>query len=106
MRIGKLDRRITIQALTVTANSEGAGIESWSAGTTVWASKIPKTVTESFQGQQELATADLVFRVRNISSITETSRVVYDSKNYDIIGIQEIQRNQGFDLFVRWQDNG
>lgn len=106
MRSGKLDRRITIQALTVTPNIEGAGIDSWSAGTTVWADKIPKTVSEAFQNQQELATADLVFRVRNISGITETSRVVYNSKNYDIIGIQEIERNQGFDLFVKWQDNG
>jgi len=38
MKSGPLDRRITIQRATVTANSLGEGIQSWSTLATVWAS--------------------------------------------------------------------
>jgi len=106
LRSGDLDRRIFIQDFSSSQNASGEEIKTWSTTSTVWAKKIPKSVAEKFQTEQEFATADLVFQVRNIPSITVKSRIVYSSENYDILGTQEVKRSEGWLIFVKWRDNG
>jgi SPP1 family predicted phage head-tail adaptor len=103
MRAVDLDRRVTIQTATETVDSHGDVVESWSDLGTYWAKKRPNRVSEDWGEQRELAKADLVFRVRwnsETETIAPKMRLVYDSENYDILGTQEIGREEGLDIFV------
>jgi len=97
MIIGKSDRRITIQSPTATVNGYGEPVVSWSTHATVWA-ELVKTASmrERIDQEQEAATTTLAFKVRSSTdtrSVGTDYRVVYDGKNYDISGIEEIGRN-------------
>lgn len=97
MIIGKSDRRITIERATETTNGYGEKVASWATLITVWA-ELQKTsgMRESIDNRQDTARQQLNFKVRSSTdsrAVTTKDRVVYDSKYFDIIGIEEIGRN-------------
>ena len=98
MRAGKLDRRITLQTLTISRDSYGAAIESWSTLDTVWAGVLPLKGEEYFAAAQIVAEEQLKFRIRHRTDLTEKVRVLYESQAYDVQHIAEIGRRQGLEL--------
>lgn len=98
MKAGKLDRRVTLQTLTVTRDSYGAAIESWTDLDTVWAEVIPLKGREYFTAAQIVAEKMLKFRIRYRTDLTETMRIVYAGQTYDVQYMAEIGRRAGFEL--------
>ena len=102
MKLGQLDRRITIQQKTVSRTALGDESESWSHLATVWAKVVPTSGREYFnaQAQQLVGNKTTVFRIRYLASARKDTelRVVYDGENYDIKHIAELGRNVGLDL--------
>jgi len=104
MQSGKLDRRIEIQSRSVTQNSYGEAIISYSTVATVWAEVLPLSGRELFAAAQKYPEAQMKIRIRYRTGINETNRIVFESTNYDIIHISEIGRKEGLEFIVKKPD--
>ena len=102
MRIGMMDRRITIQQdTTTTPDSHGEPVPNWEDVATVWAYRKPLKGSEKQQSQQELAQAEYMFRIRYRTDITPKMRISYDGGIYDIVAVFEISRKHGTEIFAK-----
>lgn len=104
MRAGRLDRRITIQVFSLASpaiNADGQESGSWVTLASVYAEIMPLGGSERMQSQQELAQENLIFTIRYRPDITPEHRILYDSKNYDILSVLEIRRRKGLKLQCR-----
>ena len=93
MRAGKLDRRITIQAKTVSQSSSGEPQETWADVATVWAQARPNRGAERFATIQNVGSAVMTFHIRYRDDLTVLNRISYDGKIWDIIDVRVIGRN-------------
>jgi len=97
MRIGKSDRRITVQRYTTTTNDYGERVQTWSTLLTVWAElmKTGEGMTERISTNQDMPVQRVRFKIRSSSDsrgIKADDRVLYNSKYYNIQGIEEVGR--------------
>ena len=97
-RIGRMDRRITIQALSLSVDGSGQPVETWGAVATVWAQVTPERGDERFQSMQIIGRAVTVFRIRYLSGIGPKHRIVYGGKNYDIHSVRELGRRERLEI--------
>ncbi|MEP0632791.1 head-tail adaptor protein, partial [Parasphingorhabdus sp.] len=65
---------------------------------TVWAKMIQQLPSEVFASGSDQTAESVIFQVRNGLSIAENMVVVYNSKRYEINGIQEAGRNDRSNL--------
>ena len=98
MRIGKSDRRITVERYTTSTNAYGERVQTWGTLLTVWAElmKTGEGMTERISTNQDMPIQRVRFKVRSSSDsqgIKADDRVLYNSKYYNIQGIEEIGRN-------------
>lgn len=99
MQAGKLDRRITIQEPVVSQDGYGEPIATrWSDVATVRAQVIPVSGREYFDAAAVRAEKTTRFRIRWRRGVTETQRIVYDGRNYNIRSIVEIGRREGLEI--------
>jgi len=97
MRIGKSDRRITVERYTTSTNAYGERVQTWSTLLTVWAElmKTGEGMTERITTDQDMPVQRVRFKVRSSSDsrdIKADDRVLYNSKYYNIQGIEEVGR--------------
>ena len=97
MKIGRADRRVTIERATYTTNGYGERVASWATVTTVWAELMKSSgIGESITNAQDIARQTLYFKVRSSTTtrgIKADDRLTYATRTYDIKGIEEIGRN-------------
>lgn len=96
-RIGKLDRRITIQSYTETKNNFGEKEIAWEDEATVWASitYANKGTGEDMAAKRETAMTTVLFTIRfNSAYKDKKKRLSYDSQIYDIISVKEEGRRR------------
>ena len=100
MRSGDLDRSIEIQVNTAVQDETGDPVASWATITkgTVRAKIERGRGRQRFITDHELNEHAIVFKIRYRSDFDTEHRIVYDSENYDIEAIEEIDRREG--LFV------
>lgn len=99
MRSGRLDRRLTIQAVTETRGSAGDVVETWADVATVWAEKMDEKGREYFAAAQVTAERPTRFTIRWRSGLTAKHRVVCEGVTYDVQAIDEIGRRKGLWLY-------
>ena len=94
----RLDREITIQQYTAALDAFGDEELTYSTLIACWASADWPTAhsDEQEEAQQETATERIDFTIRYIDAPTvePKMRVVYDSKNYDILAVNKIGRQR------------
>lgn len=101
MKAGRLDRRITIQELTVSRDEYGDAEQTWSAHLTdIAAQVIPLSGREEYFGAQVNAKATHRFNVRWRSGIEPTMRILFDGKCWDIERIDEMGRRDGLAIYA------
>lgn len=101
MRAGQLDRRITLRSKTTSRDAFGQEVITWTDLATVWARWIPLKGTERFTAQQLVDTAAGSFEIRHRTDVTAINEVVFNGKQYQIIGEpEEIGRREGLRLHV------
>ncbi len=101
MRAGNLDRLIELRHRVLTQNSHGEQVPSYpTAYETVWAEKLDQRAREYFAAQGTQAEATTRFRIRYMTGVVMTDRIVYDGANYDIVQISEIGRREGLEIFA------
>lgn len=94
VRIGRMDRQITLRQRVVTRGAAGSVVESWQNVATVWAEKLDMAGREFMAAQQSNAEISTKFRIRYYADITPEWRISHDGKDYDIISIAELGRRQ------------
>ena len=90
--IGQLDRRITIQRTTVTANEFNEPIETWTDHATVWAKRSDVSATESYRAQEvgaEITARFIIRRSSDVKDVNPRDRVSFDGKLYNITRVSE-----------------
>lgn len=89
MNSGKLNRRIVIQARTVSTDSMNGRVETWADSATVWAELVTQrgTVANIADADRNQQTSQFRIRYRTIN--TSDNRILYKLRFYDIKGITE-----------------
>jgi SPP1 family predicted phage head-tail adaptor len=94
VQAGKMDRRIVLQRMTSSLNAIREPTESYATLATVWAEVTPASVAESQGADSTQARAYTQFSIRYRNDLTAKDRIVFDSKTYKILGIQERGRRE------------
>ena len=89
MEAGDLNRRIIIETPTITRDTYGAEILTWSTLTAVWASKQHKASREFYVAQKINSEITDLFVIRFRTGLTTKMRVNFDAKYYDILGADD-----------------
>lgn len=92
INIGRLDRKIVIEAETIGQNSIGEYVSTWSVHHTTFANVAKVSGGENVQAGQVTATNKVRFKIRYYSGINEAMRIDYNGHYYDIVEIQELDR--------------
>lgn len=98
MRIGDLDRRITLQREQETQTPSGAPVREWVDVATVWASMRQMPGRERWQAPQALAVRTATWRIRWRSDVQETWRFLFRGEVWRIDGLAEIGRREGLEI--------
>jgi SPP1 family predicted phage head-tail adaptor len=102
MDSSELDRLITIQQESITRSSTGQENVSWvDWAPLVWAKRIPQNGKEYVAASQLVGEVDAIFRIRYRPGVKNKMRVVYESQDYDIQDIQEVERKEGLNLICK-----
>jgi SPP1 family predicted phage head-tail adaptor len=101
MEAAPLDKRVQFRRATLVDDGV-AMAEVWADhGHPVWASKTPISDGERWNAGAVGATVTARFRVRHsafTAAITPKDRIVCDGQTFDIYGIKEIGRRDGFEI--------
>ena len=102
-QIGKLDRRISIEAYVQTLSESGAETLTWEELLKVWSGITYTNNTaghpERQESNRETAVTNIVFRVRYSKDFLDKKlRIVFEEKQYDIISIVEDGRREFLNL--------
>lgn len=99
-----MDRRITLYNYIETKSDTGEPVKTYSLLRTVWAKVEYKTAQETVMQSLPEALATLTFTIRYIDGIDEKTRIIYQSVNYDIIGMAEIGRKRFWQIEAKKPD--
>jgi SPP1 family predicted phage head-tail adaptor len=100
MQPGKLDRRITIQRQTVTQDSYGQDVVTWTDLATVWAEVGAVRGIERFAAMQTVAEVDTRFVIRH-RDVGPKDRISYGGRTYDIKSVIEIGRREALEIHAQ-----
>lgn len=90
MNPGRMNRRLTIQARTLTKDSAGGKAETWADSFDCWGELMASKGSEGIAANADRPKRELKFRIRYKSGINAgTHRVLYQLAFYDIEEIIE-----------------
>ena len=96
MNPGFLDRRILIQARTLTQDATGSDVETWANSAQVWARLQPSSGAEATAGDAERTQDRAKFTIRHRSINSLTHRLTHAGKTWNIVGISEVGGRQAY----------
>ena len=86
---GELNKRITLQAPTVTRGGDGAEIIVYADIATVWASYLVQGGREFYSAQKINAETTAVFKIRYRANLDTRYRVYYNKRYFYILFIDD-----------------
>lgn len=107
MRAGRLDRRISILRRTQTQSASGEVVETWPEERRVWAEVVPLGGNERFAAATTQAARSAKMRLRfapRWRPDVANHRVEHDGLVWDILGLAELGRGEGWELTVEAHD--
>lgn len=104
--IGKLRERILVEQVTRTASTTGYPAETWSTLATVWGMVDYKGINrEDVDGGKITAKSQIKVVIRYRDDITESMRITYLSKKYQVENVQITEDNLYLILFCSYNEN-
>ena len=103
MKIGKMDRRISVEHRNTTRDEYGQVGPGYTTTATIWADVVfrgsprEKLLDASIYPSAEIAV--IIRHPRGSWTPTDTMRVNFNAEYYDVVGMQEIGRREGLRLF-------
>lgn len=105
MRIGRLDRKITIGFRRITQDTYGAALTDFDQNTqAVWARLEAQNGRERLDDGKEVSVQLVTFLIRystDVRDVTPGDRVTYNSQQYDIESVVELGRNTSLRLVCK-----
>jgi SPP1 family predicted phage head-tail adaptor len=102
MRIGELNKLVTIQYQTKATDSMGGFTVTWADLGTVWAAIWPVSAKETVQAGQNIMAITARVRIRYRSGFKPDWRIKYGDKYFSISSIINPEmRNEWLDLLCR-----
>lgn len=98
LRSGSMDRRIELQAKTVTRDDIGEEQETWTTFATVWANVQGLRGKEFFAAAEMQDAVDLRIRIRYRDDVTRDQRIVFEGQSLDIASLVETGRREGLEI--------
>jgi len=90
MNPGRMNRRLTIQARTLSKDSAGGKVETWADSFDCWGELMASKGSEAIAANADRPKKELKFRIRYKSGLNAASnRVLYQLAFYDIEEIIE-----------------
>ena len=105
MVIGEMDRRIQLGTYTTAKNLSGEDVRTWSWSSAIWANVKTDGGQEVTQAAQLVGESVAVFVIRYRTGYDQSKRLKYNSKEYDILSIDEIERKEYLSIKAKKQDN-
>jgi head-tail adaptor len=106
INIGAMDRTIQLQRRTLSQDSTGEMVESWTNDHLCFARRIIKQGKTTLQDKQEVAWKDVTYQTYYVPGITEANhRLVDGSEIYSIISVMEMGRQDGLEILCKAKDN-
>ncbi len=90
MEAGRLRQRVQIQQKVVTRDSFGGEAITWSTLATVWARVSPMSGREQEWFGLETAEMLTTMRMRFYPGVLPKMRCVFESRNYDVLSVKNI----------------
>lgn len=90
MRAGELRHRVTIQQKSVTRDSYGAEVITWTDVATVWAAVEPLRGREFLEAKQIQSETAYRVRIRHRSDVDTDMRVMWNSRTLEIVAVLDI----------------
>jgi len=100
MDAGQMDKKITIQQLTVAQNDFGEEIKTWTDLFYCKAMEVSLPPCERFAANRELSARTSKFYIRYTDQLTVEDRISYDSDSWDIMGLRTIQRGMVLEILA------
>lgn len=99
MRIGSLDRRVTLMRPVQTGPTEhNETLTSWQDVATVWAGVAAQSEGERPEAGKATATRTVTFRIRWRGDVDERWRLLFDGRPWEIRGVREIGRRIALEI--------
>lgn len=102
LNVNKMDRLISILRAQVSKDEFNADILTWvPLVSEIWAEASPVNDAERLRAGEVLSSKQYRFRIRyspEVCNIDPRDRVSYDGRIYDINGVKEIGRREGFEI--------
>lgn len=98
LHAGRLDRRVTIQAVTPTLDAARGPVETYADLATVGADVRPISGREFLAADQDRTETTTRITIRWRSDVTTRNRVVHDGTTYAIVHVADLGRREGLDL--------
>jgi SPP1 family predicted phage head-tail adaptor len=98
---GRLDRRIRLERASTSTNDFNEVVRTWALLAEVWARWMPVRDEERWQAGQIGATVTDRFQIRwraFTPPLGPTDRLIYEGRTYEIHGVKELGRRQGFEI--------
>ena len=109
MIAGRLDRFITIEQPTYTVDqtTHQKQITAWTTYKTTWAALVNKQSMEVVEEGQLVFKNTHEFKIRyyDAEDVKADMRINYDSDIYNIVGVKELGRKEGYLLTAIRRDN-
>lgn len=101
IKIGDLNKRITLQAQTRTVDAGGGRPVVWVDMATVWAKKVTHRSDEAVQAMATTGLKVHTYRIRYRTDVKTSWRIKDGDIYLNIIGIIEVQRRRWLDLTAK-----
>lgn len=100
----RLNRKITLQQATLTADTVGGYVKSWNDMADIWAEVTPLRGQEALQGMQLQASQAVRFVIRWRSGVTAAMRISYNGRIYNIRAV--INPQEKFEMLELLAEEG
>lgn len=94
--VAQMNRRVEIQSLTRTSDSQGGFTEEWNSILAAWAKIEPVKAYEKFQAMQMQVPITHKITMRYNSSITSDKRILYGTRIFNIKEIINVDEANSF----------
>jgi len=109
MRFSQLDRKISLRRITSTTQDDYGQPNNTTTDTDVWAQVVyAGSPSESKKAYQIFPQRDVAFIIRHpdptdagTAAISQDDTVIFESREYDILGFEEIGRRDGLRIFCK-----
>ena len=106
MEAGKLFQEVTIQQRNDSVNSIGESVASWATYAATYAEVVNLSGAELIQAQQVNSFVNSRVRVRVDSGIRADMRILFKSRHYNIIFVNEVdERDEEMILLCKRQES-